>query len=124
MPPGVGYPLPNGPPGGAPSRPKPFSGTESVFNPNDMAQRLSSGQVRPDMTVEELWGMMGIQGTDTIQEAAQKLKGQAQTATMGGKAQVAAGARPSPAAQPRPQGPAPTGAPTPPIGLNDLVGRR
>jgi len=72
----------------------PMQAASSVMNPTDMARMTATGQVTPNMTVEQWLGTMGISPQDPIQEAIQKIKGQAQNATPQGKMATMAGMAP------------------------------
>jgi len=93
----------------------------SVFNPTDMASKVSSGAVRPDQTVAEfLQRNFGVSPQDPVQKLFQSVKGQAQNATVAGKM-----GQPQGAPQPRPQMPMGGGSPPPqaPGGLDSLMSK-
>jgi len=92
---------------------------QSVFNPTDMAAKVSKGDIRPDQTVGEfLQRNFGVTPQDPVQKLFQNVKSQAQNSTVQGKM----GMPPSPS--PMSGGAAPMGAPSgPPQGLDDLMKR-
>jgi len=83
--------------------------TQSVFNPTDMARMKETGQVGQGTTIGQYLEGMGIKWEDTLDIAAQKMKGQVQNASPLGKAQNMAG----------PEGPPPAPAGSP--GLDGLM---
>lgn len=106
--------MPGGPGGGV-------QGKMSVFNPTDMAAKVATGDVRPDMTVGEfLQRNFGVSPNDPVQKLVQATKGQIENRTMAGKMGAPQAQRP----QPRPAMPTPQPQPTPNRGsLDSLVNR-
>ena len=82
---------PAGAPQGGPPR-MGMQGQGSVLNPNDMARKVSSGQISMDMTIRDFYAQMGLDvDQNTLGDLAQTMKGQAQTATPVGKMRATAG---------------------------------
>ena len=99
---------------------------QSVFNPADMASKVTKGDVRPDQTVEEfLQRNFGVSPQDPVQKLFASLKGQVQNSTGAGKMGMPPTPSPSPggAAPMGAQRGAPMGASPPPQGMDDLVKR-
>ena len=100
----------------------------SVFNPTDMAAKVSQGAIRPQQTVGEfLQRNFGVTPQDPVEKLFANIKGQAKNATVAGKMG---------APTPRPGGPQPgpsRGGGMPPGGqmpqqppmrsMDDLAGR-
>jgi len=99
-----------GPPGGG------MQAKQSVFNPTDMAAKVTKGDVRPNQTVGEfLQRNFGVSPQDPIEKLFANIKGQVKNATVPGKM----GMPPTPS-------PAPQGAPMqkPPVqGMDSLISR-
>lgn len=95
---------------------------QSVFNPADMASKVTKGDIRQDQTVGEfLQRNFGVSPQDPVQKLFQSLKGQVQNSTGAGKM----GMKPTPS--PMPGGPSPMGGgmpqSAPPSGMDDLIKR-
>ncbi len=104
----------------------------SVLNPTDMAQKLTSGDIRPQQTVGEfLQRNFGVTPQDPVEKLFANMKGQAQNATVGGKMGLPKAPGPQmPQLQGPPQAPpqAPQGMPPrapqgAPRGMDDLMKR-
>jgi hypothetical protein len=113
---------PGAPPMGGPPQGGGVQSKMSVFNPTDMAAKVSKGDIRPDQTVAEFMQRnFGVSPQDPVQKLMQNLKGQAQNATMAGKMGMPQGRpQPSPAGQMgAPAGP----PPSQPGGLDSLINK-
>lgn len=78
----------------------------SMFSPTDVAAKVGSGDIRPDMTVGEFLQVnFGVSPDDPIQKLAQAMQSQVQTKDIEGKMRaMQGGAQPQPApAQPQPE---------------------
>ena len=102
---------------GAPTPQSAMDAKASVFNPADMARKVTKGDVRPDQTVGEfLVKNFGVRPEDPVQKLFQNIKGQVQNRTAAGKVGMA------------PQGQMPqrpmTQRPAQPVGgMDDLINR-
>ena len=102
----------------------------SVFNPTDMASKVSKGDIRQGQSVGEfLQRNFGVSPQDPVKKLFASLKGQAKNATVPGKMGMPSPQGPKPGAPPggRPQGPPggmpPGGQPQPMRGMDDLIKR-
>lgn len=109
-----GAPMPGGPPGGDRS---------SLLNPNDMAMKSAAGKIRPDMSVRELLGEMGIDVDGPVTQLSGAMRKQLTNATIPGKLS-GGGGPPRPRAGGAPSGMG--GMPSQPAGggLDQLLGGR
>jgi hypothetical protein len=124
---GGGAPRPGGPPPGGPP-PGGAQSKMSMFNPTDMAAKVSTGDIQQGMTVADfLQKNFGVSPNDPLEKLIEATKSQMQNRTMAGKLGVPQGpggspppARPQAPTPPRgmPTGPAPRGG-----GLDGLVDR-
>ena len=87
---------------------------ESMLNPMDLAKKASMGEIRPGMTIRELFERMGVDVDGPIEQLQGAIQSQAQNATMAGKI------RGAPAGGPAGQG-APAGGPGPGGGIMDVM---
>ena len=58
---------------------------ESIFNPADAAMKVNRGDIRPDMTVAQLLGSMGIDVNGPATQLTEFMKGQVQNKSIMGK---------------------------------------
>ena len=70
---------------------------ESMLNPMDLAKKAQMGEIRPGMTIRELFERMGVDVDGPIEQLQGAIQSQAQNATMLGKIR---GAPQSPAGAP------------------------
>jgi len=107
--------MPGGAPGGDPLAQ--MKSQESIFNPADAAMKVNRGDIRPDMTVAQLLGSMGIDVNGPASQLTEFMKGQVQNKTNLGKMGLGG----PPGAPPGPQGGRPM-APPPEPGIAGLMG--
>jgi hypothetical protein len=101
--------------GGAPAPQQGVESKMSVFNPTDMASKVTKGDIRPQQTVGEfLQRNFGVTPQDPVEKLFANIKGQAKNATVAGKMGA-----PTPPAPGQPQMPQ-----RPPVrSLDDLTQR-
>ena len=117
-------PMPSG--GGMPPRSGgAMPGKMSMFNPTDMAAKVTNGDVSGNMTVAEvLQRNFGVSPNDPVQKLIQATKAQVQNRDMAGKLGANAGAPQPQQAPPQPSRPMPAPAPRQGGGnLDSLISR-